>query len=115
MEPLKPAAHCAAYMGSNFMTRLLKTASLVALLTAPSLALAGNHDQAIGRQDPNWGKATKDAISDGFDQGGHSSDPSGDGHGPGTADEPRSGLANVVNQGDLGATLDLILSVLGGD
>ena len=55
---------------------------------------------------------TKSAIAAGFPQGSHSSDPSGDGHGPGTADEPRVGLANVVAQGDLNATCELIDSLL---
>ena len=44
----------------------------------------------------NWGQLTSESVSEGFDQGGHSSDPSDDGHGPGTLDEPRAGLANVV-------------------
>jgi hypothetical protein len=56
----------------------------------------------------NWGQLTSDSIADGFDQGGHSSDPSGDGLGP----EPRVGLANVVNQGDMNATCELIDSLL---
>lgn len=60
----------------------------------------------------NWGKLTSGAIADGFDQGTHASDPSGDGHGPSTADEPRAGLANVVNRGDLEATCELIESLL---
>jgi len=60
----------------------------------------------------NWGELTADAVGAGFEQGPHSSDPSGDGHGPGTADEPRVGLANVVEQGDLEATCELISSLL---
>jgi len=60
----------------------------------------------------NWGQLTSESVSEGFDQGGHSSDPSDDGHGPGTLDEPRAGLANVVNQGDLEATCELIESLL---
>ena len=60
----------------------------------------------------NWGQLTAGAIASGFPQGAHSSDPSGDGHGPGTADEPRVGLANVVNGGDLNATCELIDSLL---
>jgi hypothetical protein len=56
----------------------------------------------------NWGQLTMEAIGNGFPQGPHSSDPSGDGHGPGTADEPRAGLANVVNQGDLQALCEFI-------
>ena len=62
----------------------------------------------------NWGKLTMEAIAGGFPQGPHSSDPSGDGHGPGTADEPRKGLANVVNRGDLQATCEFIESQLQG-
>lgn len=60
----------------------------------------------------NWGQLTADAIATGFPQGAHSSDPSGDGHGRGTADEPRKGLANVVARGDLEATCELISSLL---
>jgi hypothetical protein len=61
----------------------------------------------------NWGKLTMEAITENdFDQGPHSSDPSGDGHGPGTADEPRKGLANVVYQGDLQALCEFIESEL---
>lgn len=58
--------------------------------------------------DCNWGRLTADAIAGGFDQGPHSSDPSGDGHGPGTVDEPRAGLANVVERGNLNATCEFI-------
>jgi hypothetical protein len=60
----------------------------------------------------NWGELTAESIAAGFEQGPHSSDPSGDGHGPGTLDEPRAGLANVVAQGDLDATCVLIDSLL---
>jgi hypothetical protein len=60
----------------------------------------------------NWGKLTSGAIADGFPQGPHSADLSGDGHGPGTVDEPRAGLGNVVSQGDLEATCELIGSLL---
>ena len=60
----------------------------------------------------NWGELTSGAIAGGFPQGPHSSDPSGDGHGPGTADEPRAGLGNVVSRGDLEATCELIGSLL---
>jgi hypothetical protein len=56
----------------------------------------------------NWGRLTMESIANGFPQGRHSSDPSGDGHGPGTVDEPRAGLANVVQQGNLEATCELI-------
>ncbi|MCA0936737.1 hypothetical protein LCL85_14445 [Vibrio alginolyticus] len=61
----------------------------------------------------NWGKLTMEMIKEAdFDQGGHSADPSGDGHGPGTADEPRKGLANVVERGNLEYTCELIESLL---
>ncbi len=64
--------------------------------------------------DCNWGKLTMESISNGFPQGRHSSDPSGDGHGPGTADEPRAGLANVLERGNLQATCDLIEDLMNG-
>lgn len=60
----------------------------------------------------NWGELTSASIAGGFEQGPHASDPSGDGHGPGTADEPRAGLANVVERGDLAATCEFISSSL---
>lgn len=60
----------------------------------------------------NWGKLTMELIDDGFAQGAHASDPSGDRHGPGTGDEPRAGLANVLEQGNLEATCELIESLL---
>lgn len=81
---------------------------IIAALTASlgTAALAAGH--APGQRDTNWGEATRDAIAGGFDQGGHAADPSGDGHGPGTADEPRSGLANVAERGNLSATMDAL-------
>ena len=61
----------------------------------------------------NWGRLTMDAIvNNNFNQGRHSSDPSGDGHGPGTADEPRAGLANVVERGNRQATCEFIEDIL---
>ena len=60
----------------------------------------------------NWGKLTMEAINNGFDQGAHSSDPSGDGHGRDTLDEPRAGLGNVVETGNLQATCELIEDLL---
>lgn len=58
----------------------------------------------------SWGALTRYAIHevDGWDQGLHSSDPSGDGRGP----EGRVGLANVVERGNLAATTNLIASIL---
>ena len=56
----------------------------------------------------NWGRLTMEAVLDGFPQGPHASDPSGDGFGPGTLDEPRAGLANVIEQGNLQALCELV-------
>jgi hypothetical protein len=89
------------------------TRRLVVLAVIASLALMMSVTPAAA--DPpscNWGTLTADAIAGGFPQGPHSSDPSGDGHGPGTADEPRVGLANVVERGNLHATCELISSLL---
>jgi hypothetical protein len=74
--------------------------------------LIGVGSATAGPPTCNWGGLTSAAIAGGFPQGEHSSDPSGDGHGPGTADEPRVGLANVVEQGNLNATCELIDSLL---
>lgn len=85
----------------------------VAGIFVASVAVAGGQGDPKGQgANTNWGKLTSGAIADGFPQGQHSSDPSGDAHGPGTADEPRAGLANVVEQGNLGATVELIESLL---
>jgi hypothetical protein len=56
----------------------------------------------------NWGLLTMEAVLNGFDQGGHASDPSGDGHGPDSVDEPRAGLANVVERGNLQALCEFL-------
>ena len=87
-----------------------KTATLT--LTIAALAVLS----ATGKPDPtdNWGALTKYAIQElDFDQGPHSSDPSGDGHGPGTVDEPRVGLANIVERGSLDLTLAFLADALG--
>ena len=52
------------------------------------------------------------AKNDGKAHGKRAADPSGDGHGPGTLDEPRVGLANVVEQGNLQLLCELIDSVV---
>ena len=83
-----------------------------ALTTGLGIALssgaadAGKFDH--GRPECNWGAATATAIADGHDQGGHASDPSQDGHGSDTADEPRVGLANMTIQGELDETCQFI-------
>ena len=85
------------------MKKLLIAAGITAVVTIPAMGSA-----SAGKPTCNWGQVTAAAIADGFDQGGHASDPSGDGHGPGTADEPRAGLANVVARGDLNATCEAL-------
>ena len=81
-----------------------------AAAVAGSLALGST--ASAGPPTCNWGQLTAESIAAGFEQGSHSSDPSGDGHGPGTTDEPRVGLANVVAKGNLNATCELIESLL---
>ena len=84
---------------------------LIILATTATLAIGLTAGPAAA-SDCNWGQLTADSIAADFPQGAHSSDPSGDGHGPGTADEPRVGLANVVARGDLSATCELSESLL---
>jgi hypothetical protein len=59
----------------------------------------------------NWGTLTMEAIKDGFPQGEHSADPNGDGKGQGS-DQPRTGLANVLERGNLQLTCEFIQSLL---
>ena len=78
-------------------------------LGSASAAFAGDSKTPPGqREGGNLGQVTKEAIAGGFDQGGHASDPSGDGKGKGDSDQPRSGLANVVEKGNLSKTIDAI-------
>ncbi|SFC35432.1 hypothetical protein [Tropicimonas isoalkanivorans] len=87
-----------------------------AILLAASLALAAASAHADSGKTPpgkrsggSWGDATSGAISGGFNQGAHASDPSGDGKGKGSNDEPRSGLANAGGKkGDLSNTMDAL-------
>ena len=91
----------------------MKVVMMIVAMMFSSLALA---------QDPvepthvevkcSWGKLTMESIADGFPQGPHSADPSGDGKGPGDADQPRQGLGNVVERGNLQATCEFIKSLL---
>ncbi len=85
------------------ISALAAAAITIGLTAGPALA---------AKPSCNWGELTADSIAEGFDQGPHSSDPSGDGHGPGTADEARAGLANVVERGNLDATCQFIASLL---
>ena len=80
--------------------KLVAAAAAVAVSVGigPAMANADEHERC------NWGRLTAQSIRGGFPQGAHASDPSGDGHGPGTNDEPRDGLANVVERGNLNAT-----------
>jgi hypothetical protein len=74
------------------MKKLIITGAAVGLLALGFAAPA----QAGDKGDKcNWGQLTSSAIADGFEQGPHASSFAG---------SKRSGLANVVNQGDLNAT-----------
>lgn len=87
--------------------------SFIGLFLSVSAAQAG--PPVTLSVDCNWGKLTMESIAGGFEQGKHASDPSGDGHGPGTVDEPRAGLANVVERGNLQALCLLIEDLLNGE
>ena len=76
---------------------------IAAGLGAGALVLAGAVAPAQAAPSCNWGELTSVAIAGGFEQGPHSSSFAG---------SPRLGLANVVNQGDLNATCELIKSTL---
>lgn len=84
----------------------MKTLIIAALAAAlGTAAFANGHGkEPPGQRDNNWGETTRDFIAGGFDQGGHASDPSGDGKGK----EDRVGLPNVAGQGDLSATMDAL-------
>jgi len=59
--------------------------------------------------DDSWGQLTSHEILAGrIDQGGHASDPSGDGLGY----EERVGLANLIEQGNLYATYEFLADAL---
>ena len=95
-----------------------RIAGTIAALSVGGAILATGGVASADKPSCNWGELTAGAIADGFPQGPHSSDPSGDGHGPGTADEPRAGLANVSyalfdgERGDLETTCVFIDSLL---
>ncbi len=84
-----------------------KLAAIVGTVAVIGLGTVGS---AEAKPSCNWGKLTKEAIAAGFPQGPHASDPSGDG--PAGADQPRAGLGNVVEQGNLNATCQLIAGLL---
>ena len=81
------------------------------ILSAPGAHARGH---AGGGVECNWGLLTKMAIEGGFPQGEHASDPSGDGKGKDDADQPRAGLANVVERGNLQALCEFIAGEIGG-
>lgn len=93
----------------------MKKLFALALLACSSAAMADEVTVSFhgGQLTCNLGQLTAASIAGGFEQGAHASDPSGDGHGPGDADQPRVGLANVINKGDLEATCDFIRTQFG--
>lgn len=93
-------------------TRKLLIGSLSAAFLLMSATGANARGHATGVE-CNWGLVTKMAIEDGFPQGQHASDPSGDGKGKGDADQPRAGLANVLERGNLQALCEFISGELG--
>jgi hypothetical protein len=90
----------------------IKNLMLVTLLAIGISSTAQAQDN--GAPGCNWGELTMAAIMDGFPQGPHASDPSGDGKGKGDSDQPRAGLGNVVEKGNLQATCEFIRAALGG-
>jgi len=91
---------------------MLKKLAVIACFLIASSAAVADPPVTTMSVECNWGKLTMESIQQGFEQGTHSSDPSADGHGPGTLDEPRAGLANVVMQGNLEALCMLIEDLL---
>jgi len=79
-------------------------------LVSAGAAFADSDKTPPGQRDGgSLGQVTKEANqTEGWSQGSHASDPSGDGKGKGDSDQPRSGLANVAEKGNLSATLDAI-------
>lgn len=73
----------------------------IALAAAAGLGLAVLAAPAAQAAPPtcNWGQVTSDAIAGGFEQGPHASSFAG---------TKRSGLANVVEQGNLNATCEAL-------
>jgi hypothetical protein len=90
------------------MRKRLVPMVMVAGIGLGGLAMGLGTTASAAKPTCNWGNTTSSAIAAGFDQGAHASDPAGDGRGSGGADQPRAGLANVVNQGDLNALCELL-------
>lgn len=97
-------------MGRKSIAIISGVALVGVLVAAPAVAAGQSKGPPVSSMavECNWGRLTMETIHGGFDQGPHASDPSGDGFGPGTIDEPRSGLANVVERGKLQLLCQLI-------
>ena len=84
------------------MKRITGFGAVVFFVAAPLIATAepdGSGKEPPGQRDGgNWGEITSEAISEGFDQGAHASQQS----------NPRDGLANVAERGNLSATIDVV-------
>jgi hypothetical protein len=87
-----------------------KSIAVVSGVAVAALVGLGAAPAAAAPPSCSWGELTAYAIHEveGWDQGRHSADPSGDGPGP----EDRVGLANVTGKGDLAGTCVLIDSLL---
>jgi hypothetical protein len=83
--------------------RVLATIGVAGLLTVMASG------PASAQPDCSWGELTRSVVP----LGAHASDPSGDGKGPGDADQPRVGLANVVERGNLHATCEALAGLVG--
>jgi hypothetical protein len=77
------------------MEKILVTGLVAAAVTLGSAGAVAAFDETPGESpDCQWGELTASAIAAGFQQGDHAS----------SFDNPRVGLANVIQQGDLYAT-----------
>jgi len=86
---------------SNQMKRMKKLLTVV--FVSGALALANINVQA-DECPTNLGQLTSQSIAAGFDQGAHASSFAG---------EPRVGLANIVERGNLAATVQLLVILMG--
>ena len=92
------------------MKRILLAVGLICL---PTIAFAQSpmKNLDLGAVQCNWGVLSMQAIIDlDFDTGFHSADPDNDGIGRDDPDrnDPRVGLPNLLGQGDLVATCELV-------
>ena len=71
-----------------------KRLGIIAAVAGLGVVMAGGAASAEAPE-CNWGEVTSGAIAEGFDQGAHASAFAG---------SPRTGLANVLEQGNLDAT-----------